>query len=235
MLLGYFRMDEYLVKTMRYFIYYPPTKSLKRVDVKDGTLVQEIIDMMRRQFGIRVDIVQDSSMSIVLSYNGSDLKSTWSLNDLGIPPGAILYFLSRERRTIDLQVHCEFNHQTLEFFFDDTLNVETSIGELRRRISDRLGLPLSTFCLEIDQRNERLYDNMKLYQYEIKSTDHIHLKVWRGYENFLNACIKGFSKSYARDDLTRHYQLQIALYIAAFYGKYHSLVIETSVTLTFEH
>lgn len=203
---------------MRYFIYYPPTKSLKRVDVESGTSVEKIIDMVRQQFGIRRNIDKNAKMSIVLNYNGSDLKSTWSLTDLGIPPGAILHCLSRGRRTIDLQVHCEFNNQTLDFFFDDTLNVETSIGELRKKISDRLGLPLSTFCLEKNDKKERLYDNMKLYQYEINSSDHVHLKVWRGYENFLNLCIKGFPKSYARDDLTRHYQLQIALYVAAFYG-----------------
>lgn len=228
-------MTQYLVKTMRYFIYYPPTKSLKRVDVKDGTLVQEIIDMVRQQFGIRVDIAKDSNMSVALNYNGSDLKSTWSLNELGIPSGAILYCLSRDRKTIDLQVHCEFNHQTLDFFFDNTLNVDTTIGDLRKRISDQLGLPLSTFCLEIDQRKERLYDSMKLYQYEINSNDHLYLKVWHGYESFLNSCMKGIPKSYARDDLTRHYQLQIALYIAAFYGKYHSSSIQSTDTLAFPH
>ncbi|CAF1303198.1 unnamed protein product [Rotaria sp. Silwood1] len=64
----------------------------------------------------------------------------------------------------------------------------------------------------------RLYDQMKLYQYDLKLHDHIYLKVRRDYENFLNSCTKGFLKHCSYDDLTRHYQLQIALHLAAFYG-----------------
>jgi len=55
--------------------------------------------------------------------------------------------------------------------------------------------------------------------YMIQIHDHIYLKVWKGYEKFVNSCIKGFTEQYSYDDLTRHYQTQVALYIAAFYGK----------------
>jgi hypothetical protein len=204
---------------MRYFIYYPPTKSLKRIDVVDGTRVQEIIDMVQHEFGLKVDGDSQAKSSIVLNYNGSDLKSTWSLTDLGVPPGTIIRCLYRKKKSADLYVHCGFNSQILELF-DDTFTIVTTIGEIRKKISERIGLPLSTFCLETYDSKRRLYDQMKLFQYDLKLHDHIYLKVWSGYEDFLNSCMKGFPKHYLYDDLTRHYQLQIALHVAAFHGRY---------------
>jgi hypothetical protein len=185
----------------------------------DSTRVQEIIVMVQHQFGLNVDIDGQAKTSIVLNYNGSDLKPTWFLADLGVPPGAIIRCLCREKKAADLYVHCGFNNQILEFF-DDTITMETTIGEIRKKVSDRIGLPLSTFCLEMHDKKRRLYDQMKLFHYDLKPNDHIYLKVWCGYENFLNSCMKGFPKQYSHDELTRHYQLQIALHVAAFYGKH---------------
>ena len=203
---------------MRYFIDYPPTKSLRRIDVVDGTRVQDIIDMVQHEFGLRVEDDSQTGRSIVLNYNGSDLKSTWLLTDLNIPPGAIIHCVQRERKIPDLYIHCGFNNQILEFF-DDTITIDTTIGEIRKKISNRIGLPLSTFGLKIQNSKRHLYDQMELFHYEIKPHDHVCLRVWRGYAKFLNSCMQGFPKYYAHDDLTRNYELQIALHIAAFYGK----------------
>ena len=203
---------------MRYFIYYPPTNSSRRIDVVDGTRVQTVIDMVQHAFDLHVDADSQATKSIVLNYNGSDLKPTWLLTDLYIPPGAIIHCLYREKTTPALYVHCGFNNQILEFF-DDAIAVDTTIGDLRKKISDRIGLPLGTFCLQMYNSKQQLYDQMKLFHYEIKPHDHVYLKVWRGYEKFLNSCMNGFPKYYAHDDLTRHYELQTALHIAAFYGK----------------
>lgn len=205
---------------MRYFIYYPPTKSLKRVDVVDDTRVQDIIGMVKYKFGLKVDTDHQDKTSIVLNYNGSDLKPTWSLTDLGVPTGAIIRCLYRAKKNADLYVHCEFNNQLLELF-DDSITIETTIGEIRKKISDKIGIPLSTFCVEMyDIERRRLHDRMKLFQCDLKLQDHIYLKVWPGYEDFLNSCMKGFPKKYSHDDLIRHYQLQIALHFAAFYGRH---------------
>jgi hypothetical protein len=204
---------------MRYFIDYPPTKSSRRIDVVDGTLVQDVIDLVQHEFGLQVEVDSLAGKSIVLNYSGSDLKPTWLMTDLNIPPGAIIHCLYRERKTPDLYVHCGFNNQILEFF-DETITLDTTIGGIRKRISDRIGLPLSTFCLKMRNSKQHLFDQMELFHYEIKPHDHVYLKVWRGYEKFLNSYMKGFPKYYARDDLTRHYELQIALHIAAFYGRH---------------
>ena len=204
---------------MRYFIYYPPSKSLRQIDAADGVHVQEIIDIAQKEFDLHVDISDRAKKTLVLNYSGSDLKPTWLLVDLNIPLGSILHCLYRKKKKPNLYVHCGFNNQILEFF-DHNISIDTTIGDIRKKISDRIGFPLSIFCLEEQNSKQRLYDSMRLLDYDLKPHDHVYLRVWRGYEKFINSCMKGFPRYYAHDDLTRHYELQIALYIAAFYGRY---------------
>jgi hypothetical protein len=203
---------------MRYFIYYPTTKAIRLIDVNESVIVEDILELVKREFGLNIESTGPSETSIVLSYNGCDLKPKWSLVDLSIPSGSIIRCLYREQKAADLYIHCGFNKQILKLF-DSSIRMETTIGTIRKMISDKLGLPLSTFCLETYHNKQRLFDQMKLMNYDLKIHDHIYLKVWSGYEKFINSCIKGFTESYAHDDLTRHYQTQVALYIAAFYGK----------------
>jgi hypothetical protein len=203
---------------MRYFIYYPPSKSIRLIDVNESVRVEDVLALVKQEFGLNIEDSGPAETSIVLSYNGSDLKPKWSLADLSIPSGAIIRCLYREQKAADLYIHCGFNKQILKLF-DSSITIETTIGMIRKKISEKLGLPLSTFCLETYDNKQRLYDQMNLINCDIKIHDHICLKVWRGYEKFINTCIKGFVEQYAHDDLTRHYQTQVALYIAAFYGE----------------
>ncbi|CAF3696153.1 unnamed protein product [Rotaria sp. Silwood1] len=202
---------------MRYFIYYPPKQSIRLIDVNENVLVEDVLTLVKQEFGLNTEDSGPSETSIVLNYNGSDLKPKWSLVDLSIPSGSIIRCLYREQKAADLYVLCSFNRQILKLY-DSSITIETTIDTIRKKLSDKLGLPLSIFCLETYDTKQRLYDEMKLINYDIKIHDHIYLKVWRGYEKFINSCVKGFTEPYAHDDLTRHYQTQVALYIAAFYG-----------------
>jgi hypothetical protein len=203
---------------MRYFIFYPPNKSIRLIDIGESVRVEDIIKLVTKEFNLNIEDSGPSETSIVLSYNGSDLKPTWSVADLSIPSGSIIRCLYREQKAADIYVHCGFNKQILKLF-DPSITIETKISTLRKQISNKLGLPLSMFCLEKYNDRQRLYDQMALTNYDIKIHDHLYLKVWRGYEKFINSCIRGFTERYSHDDLTRHYQTQVALYIAAYYGK----------------
>ncbi|CAF3277865.1 unnamed protein product [Rotaria socialis] len=202
---------------MRYFIYYPPKRSIRLIDVSENVLVEDVLTLVKQEFKLNTQNIGTAETSIVLNYNGSDLKPNWSLVDLSIPSGSIIRCLYREEKAADLYVFCSYNKQIFKLF-DSSITTDTNISTVRKKISDKLGLPLSVYCLETYHNKQRLYDEMKLDSYDIKMHDHIYLKVWRGYEKLLNACIKGFTEQYANDDLTRHYQTQVALYIAAFYG-----------------
>jgi hypothetical protein len=203
---------------MRYFIFYPPSKAIRLIDVGENIRVEEVLELVQQEFGLKVHGGGPSETSIALSYNGFDLKPKWFLGELSIPSGSILHCIYKEQQAADLYIHCGFNKQILKLF-DSSITIETTISTLRKIISEKLGLPLSLFCLETYNGQQRLYDPMKLINYDIKIHDHIYLKVWKGYEKFVNSCIKGFTEQYSYDDLTRHYQTQVALYIAAFYGK----------------
>jgi hypothetical protein len=203
---------------MRYFICYPPSKSMKLIDVDENVCVENILELIKNEFSLKVHSHGQSETSIVLSYNGFDLKPKWSFAELSIPSGSIIRCTYKEQQPANLYVHCGFNKQLLKLF-DSSITIETTISTIRKKISDKIGLPLSTFCLETFNRKKRLYDEMQLINYDIKMHDQIYLKVWKGYEKFISSCIRGYADHYSHDDLTHYYQTQIALHIAAFYGK----------------
>ncbi|CAF0836993.1 unnamed protein product [Rotaria sordida] len=202
---------------MRYFIFYPPSKTLRLIDVNENDRAEDILELIKKEYGLSFYDNNSSETKIVLNYNGCDLKPKWTFGDLNIPSGSIIRCLSKQQTAADLYIHCGFNKQIFKLF-DSSITNETTIGTIRKKISDKLGLPLSTFCLETYDTKQRLYDEIKLFNYDIKIHDHIYLKVWKGYEKFINACVKGFTEHYSHDDLIRHYQTQVALHIAAFYG-----------------
>ena len=203
---------------MRYFIYYPPTKLTRSIDVGDNMYVEEILRLVEKEFGLQVHSHGITETSVILNYNGFDLKPKWSIADLNIPSGSIIRCIYKEKKAADLYIHCEYNKQILKLF-DAAIKFDSPISLIRKKISDRLGIPLSTFCLETYHRRVRLYDQMGLTNYDIKIHDHLVLKVWKGYEKFISSCIRGYAEHFSHDDLTRYYQMQIALYIAAYHGR----------------
>ena len=203
---------------MRYFIFYPPRQCIRQIDVDENIRVEEVLELVKAEFGLQINHNSAAETSVVLNYNGCDLKLKWTLGELAIPSGAILRCFHRQQQAANLYILCGFNKQILKLF-DSTITLETTIGTLRKQIANQLGLPLSIFCLET-LHGTRLYDEMKLINYDVKLHDHIYLRVWREHEKFVNACVKGFSEHHSSDDLTRHYQAQVALHIAAFYGKH---------------
>ncbi|CAF0910687.1 unnamed protein product [Adineta ricciae] len=202
---------------MRYFVYYPPKDSMRMIDVTETARVEDILTLVKKEFDLNAQDSSAGEISIVLSYNGSDLKPKWSLAELSIPSGSIIRCLYREKKAADLYVHCSYNKQIYKLF-DSNISIDTTIGNIRKILSNRLGLPLSVFCLETFDEKQHLYDHMKLFDYDLKPHAHLYLKVWQGYDKFIDACIKGFAGRYAHDDLSRHYQKQIALHVAAFHG-----------------
>ena len=206
---------------MRYFIHYSKKNSLKRVDVKDDTRIEQIIDLVKDEFGLRTTPNDEDKTSIVLNYNGEDLKPTWSFADSAIPTGSIIHCSYRPKKKADLYVHCLFNDQLLPIF-DSTITINTSIAQIRKIISNQIGIPLSTFFLQTYHHHEQqpLHDQMKLYQANLNLNDHIYLRVWSSFEHLITSSFKGFPIKYSNDHLIRHYQLQIALHCAAFYGTF---------------
>ena len=144
---------------MHYFMYYPPKQAMRLIDVNENVLIEDILTLAKREFHFNIQNSGPVETSVVLSYNGSDLKPKWSLLDLGIPAGSIIRCIYREQKAADLYVYCSFNKQVFKLF-DSSITIETTLATIRKKISDKLGLPLSVFCLETYHDRQRLYDQM---------------------------------------------------------------------------
>ena len=203
---------------------------MRPIDAFDSTRVKDVLDYVREEFRLNIHNQGHDESSLVLSYNGFDLKPAWTLAEVSISPGSILHCTDRQTKMPELYVHCGFNGQVLKLF-DSSITQTATIGALRTNISNQLGLPLSVFCLEKYDSGQRLYDEIALITYDIQRHDHVYLKVWRELEKFVVACTKGFSAVYINDDLVRHYQLQVALHIAAFYGRKLVFVVNLRVRM----
>ena len=101
---------------MRYFIYYPPTKAIRLLDACEDDRIEKILELARHEFGLKFSDDVPSSATIVLSYNGFDLKPKWTLGELNIPVGAIIRCISREQFEADIYVHCGYNKQIFKLF-----------------------------------------------------------------------------------------------------------------------
>ncbi|CAF4725843.1 unnamed protein product, partial [Rotaria magnacalcarata] len=80
----------------------------------------------KQEFDLKVYDNGSSDKSVVLNYNGCDLKPKWSFGDLNIPSGAIIRCVTRQQQAADLYIHCGFNKQILKLF-DSSITIETTI------------------------------------------------------------------------------------------------------------
>ncbi|CAF3839105.1 unnamed protein product, partial [Rotaria sordida] len=52
---------------MRYFIYYPPHQSIRLIDVNENVLVDDVLTLVKREFGLNTEDSGPSETSIVLN------------------------------------------------------------------------------------------------------------------------------------------------------------------------
>lgn len=202
---------------MRYFVLFSPTNTVRTIDTDQDLCVNDVLDMVKKDFGLHFEPPGPQERVLVLNFDGCDLKPKWKLKEIPIPTGSILRCLFRRCPTPYLHVHCSYSRKILKFF-ESAVNLQMTVGDVRIRISNELGIPLSLFRLESFDGNRHFYDEAKLIDYNLQVYDHVFLKVWSDQEKFLNSCLKGFAEHFSNDELVRHYQAQVALHIAAFYG-----------------
>ena len=94
---------------MRYFIFYPPSQTIRSLDVDENTRVGEALELVKKELGLQIDYKGPAQTELVLNYNGCDLKPKWLLSEVAIPSGAILRCVDRERTAAQLYAHYNFN------------------------------------------------------------------------------------------------------------------------------
>jgi hypothetical protein len=206
---------------MRYTISYAESSRRLRLDVLRSQCVRDVKQIVEEYFKINTSGTGVGVMRIGLEYGSCDLKDEWMLTDLSIPIGATIKCVVREDKEPDFVVFVKFRKERLLLFDTGIDPIEATVFELRVYLSKWIGLPLSSFRLQIDNSFD-LYDDRDMFYFDIFRNREVTLETWQGWDAFLNYAVKGFThqvmRSLSSDEYIKQYQMRCACFIAAHYG-----------------
>jgi hypothetical protein len=208
---------------MKVFIRHIETKQSLEIDVKSDQSVGDLKRIVEEKFKLDTSSNGSEDCRIVLQYAGCDLADDWIINDLAMPVGTSIRCFLKNEKVPDYIVNVKFKKETFKLFDTGLDPDESKVFELRVRLSNYLGLPLSVFRIKTDSHSE-LFDERKLRDYGLDFRSTIILETWQNWDNFLLYSTKGFTnlvlKSMSSDEFIKQYQMRVALYIACFHGNF---------------
>ena len=120
-----------------------------------------------------------------------------------------------------LFVKCSHNDELIEIM-DDYFVEKMFVDDLRTIVAKKAGIPVSIFKL-VSRRNVELFDKHVLFDYQIECGDTVYMEIWDGWDDFINDCIRGKTKmvrkSLADDEVQARFQMKVAMYIGAHFGR----------------
>ena len=194
------------------------------IDVSRNGTVRDLKESLRNRFSLNMMSPEESEDWVLqIYYGGSSLQDDWILFDIGILPASTLRCVLQSRAKLYIRVYSSFN----ESFYDFTkpLNVcETLVKDLKSMIQDKSGIPVSAFRV-LGPMGVEMYDCHSLEFYGINVSDTVHIEIWDGWTNFLQAALAGDVTatmqnivSFTEDPALHRYQTRVALFIASHYG-----------------
>lgn len=210
---------------MKIYVHYTDSKEIFELDVDDQKTVKDIKLLAQNYFKIDTINMLGSKYvkRLVLDYAKGDLKDEWILSDLGIPAGSNLKCYVVERKIPDFEIYLKFKKEWMRFYNNEIKLDQCYVLELKIFLSKQLGFPLSSFRLKT-YTNVDLFDDKYISDYNMAKMC-FQLETWQGWENIIKYTIKGYSKHVIEclnsDEFIKQYQLQVMLFIAAFYGNTH--------------
>ncbi|KAM7387941.1 hypothetical protein PAMP_024146 [Pampus punctatissimus] len=176
--------------------------------VKDNFLVQLSNDKQVRHY-------------LELSYGGAALQDSWALCDVGITSGSAIRCLIKSEQKPVVRVFNAVTGETLSIMGSVSLLHYMSVATLKTMVCVQCGLPVSSFRLRTTAGVE-LYDCNKLQDYAIQVGTVLRLDTWDGWVELLQGCLLGHrltvQSHLSQERPVRRFQMQVALYIAAFFG-----------------
>ncbi|CAF3466203.1 unnamed protein product [Rotaria socialis] len=220
---------------MHFLVYFAPTGERTIYHNEENVeklKVQDLIDWISERFHFETSNGEIDNRRLSLLYENTEIQPTWFVQDINIRFGAtvrcvvieVLLEITKTKlayRIPEYRLFLPIRNETFDVF-DSTLHpIETTILQLRVVASRKSGLPLSAFRL-INDRNNELFDHIRLSQYDIDFRATLDIQTWTGWSDFFTYAMKGYTKAVLKllssDELVRQYMLQVALYIAAHYG-----------------
>ena len=207
---------------MRLFVIYGGERAT--VDVTDEQTVGDVKQVIRDLFNMGPDPgpggIGRGQKILALYYMGSDLSDEWIMYDVGIRAGGTIKVQMKDEIRPVLHIHCGYSGETVPIL--DKLQIPTLyVGDLRRIVSRKTGMPIGVFRL-LNKDGSEMYDCHTLYNYQIEHGHTLRMETWDGWNDFLNLAIMGFTSQVfallSNEELVARYQMKVALYIAAHFG-----------------
>lgn len=215
------------MKTIKAFIRYTLTGERLSIELKGNQCVKEVVKFVEDYFKLGASYGGTEERVLVLQYGGADLHGDWLFDDLNIMPGSTIKCTLKEEKIPDYYIEIPFLGETYKFY-DDNFDISTfRVVDLRIKMSEIYGFPLSIFRLKpksnrFEASKEEMIDEYRIVDYGIERHGRIEVETWKGWENFLKYCVKGYAKQVkdimSADDIIKQYQAKVALFIAAHYG-----------------
>ena len=188
-------------------------------DVPGHVTVRQAKEIVSSKLGLQLAFREENKV-LALRFAGSELEDSWILADMCIVPGSTLKLTLRARVQPSLFVFCRYNRET--FSIDNVTWIdEMMVSELRQRVSEHTGLPVSVSRL-LSPDGREMYDMYQLSSYGIAKGMTIIMETWDGWNDFLMSSIAGHTKavmaSTAPNEIVARFQWRVALYIAAHFG-----------------
>ena len=158
---------------------------------------------------------------IHLYLNSTPLPNECTVGEIGLKSGATIRCKRIHQTPFTLKVLVPCLSRAI-ILTDEVSIIETTVGELRSLLQNRLGLPVSTFRLQKKQDKRLLFDNHSLLYYDVNIGDTLVLEVWEETQDFIVAAMSGdisrtisLIPSYSSKPSLNRYCLRVALFIAA--------------------
>ncbi|GAB1609844.1 protein ANKUB1-like [Argonauta hians] len=189
-------------------------------NISTALTVKQAKDYVSLKFGLNTSVFKDQQKVLALKFAGSELNDSWIIGDLKILPGSTLKLVLKKASHPSLYVFCRYSRET---FSIDNVNwiSEMQVSELRKRISEYTGLPVTVSRL-VSPSGQEMYDPYRLFDYGIFNGMCVVMETWDGWNDFLRFAVEGQTKSVlssmSSDEIVAKFQLKVALYISAHFG-----------------
>ena len=155
------------MRMLKLYIHYKLTGERLPVQVRSNQTVGDLINYINECFQLGASYVGTEESVTVLNYQGGDLKTDWILSDLNIQSGETLKCYLKIEKVPDYLIYIKFRKEYFKYF-DDNIDIITfTVYQLRVRLSEILGYPLSLFHLKSDDTNNsvEMLDDHRVIDY----------------------------------------------------------------------
>jgi hypothetical protein len=161
---------------MYVFVHHIIKNERVKVMINDDQCVMDLVEYVGNYFKqISIDNIDENDLT--LQYDGCILNESWLFKDINILPGSTLKCFPREINEPDFYVYIKVLKETYQYFHNKTDLRYFSVFDLRVKLSEEYGFPLTIFRLRFDAFEKDLLDTSIIIDYGIKRHSQLTLGI----------------------------------------------------------